>query len=224
MPFNIGCGAQADIDTNPPTLVACSVGSAGTINDLTVSLEIDDPAGFPYVSDLEIILINDSTGISVVLYTGSQAATPEAYMDATFDDAAAAAAPISGDVVGTYLPVTLPPSLVQPGTRASRVVVRISWAEVPRSPPLLTPSPTSSSISPPQMRSGASTADPTISRTISSAGTTPLSSSSATIVRARLSSQPTAWVRWPRSGTAFPLCSDSSSRRTRKHRSRFVRS
>lgn len=105
VPFSIGCGAQANIDTSSPTLVACSVGSLGTISDLTVSLEINDPGGFPFVSDLEIILINDSTGISVVLYTGSQAATPEAYMDATFDDAAAALAPTSGDVVGTYQPV-----------------------------------------------------------------------------------------------------------------------
>ncbi len=77
VPFNIGCGAQANIDTNPPTLVACSVGSLGTISDLTVSLEIDDPGGFPYVSDLEIILINDSTGISVVLYTGSRRRLPK---------------------------------------------------------------------------------------------------------------------------------------------------
>ena len=106
VPFNVACGGQADIDTNPATLIGCTVGTLGTINDLTVSLEIDDPTGFPYVSDLEIILINDSTGIFVVLYTGSQAAAPEAYMDATFDDAAAALAPTSGDVVGTYLPVS----------------------------------------------------------------------------------------------------------------------
>ena len=65
VPFNVACGGQADVDTNPATLVGCTVGTLGTINDLTVSLEIDDPAGFPYVSDLEIILINDATGISV---------------------------------------------------------------------------------------------------------------------------------------------------------------
>jgi len=105
VPFDIGCGGQVDIDTDPPTLAACSVGSLGAINDLTVSLEIDDPAGFAYVSDLEIILTNDSTGISVVLYLGGQTATPEAYMDATFDDAAAALAPTSGNVIGSYLPV-----------------------------------------------------------------------------------------------------------------------
>jgi hypothetical protein len=105
VPFDIDCGGQVDIDTNPPTLVACSAGAVGAITDLTVLLEIDDPAGFPYVSDLEIILIDDSTGISVVLYSGSQAAAPEAYMNATFDDAAAALAPTSGDVIGSYLPV-----------------------------------------------------------------------------------------------------------------------
>lgn len=105
VPFDIDCGGQADIDTNPATLVACSAGPVGAITDLTVVLEIDDPAGFPYVSDLEIILIDDSTGISVVLYTGAQPGTPEAFMDATFDDAAAALAPTSGNVIGTYLPV-----------------------------------------------------------------------------------------------------------------------
>ena len=105
VPFNIGCGAQANIDTNPPTLVACSVGSLGTISDLTVSLVIDDPAGGPYVSDLEITLTDDSSGISVILYSGSLAVSPEASMNATFDDAAAALAPTSGDVIGIFLPV-----------------------------------------------------------------------------------------------------------------------
>ena len=105
VPFDVGCGGQVDIDTNPPTLVTCTLGAVGPINDLTVSLEIDDPAGFPYVSDLEIILTDDSTGVSVVLYTGSQGAFPTAYMDATFDDAAAGPAPTSGNVIGTYLPV-----------------------------------------------------------------------------------------------------------------------
>jgi len=105
VPFNIACGGQANIDTDPPTLVTCSVGSLGTINDLTVSLEIDDPAGFPFVSDLEITLTNDSTAISVVLYIGDQVVSPEAYMNATFDDAAGSLAPTTGDVVGTFLPV-----------------------------------------------------------------------------------------------------------------------
>ena len=105
VPFNVACGGQADIDTNPATVVGCTVGSLGTITDLTVSLEIDDPAGFPYVSDLEIILTNVSAAISVVLYTGSQGAAPEAYMDATFDDTAGAPAPTSGNVIGTFQPV-----------------------------------------------------------------------------------------------------------------------
>ena len=105
LPFNTACGGQNDIDTAVPTLVTCSVATVGLISDLTVYLEIDDPVGVPYVSDLEIILTDDSTGISVVLYTGALVAFPSAYMDATFDDAAAALAPTSGNVVGTYLPV-----------------------------------------------------------------------------------------------------------------------
>lgn len=105
VPFDIDCGGQADIDTNPSTLVACIAGPVGPITELTVVLEIDDPAGTPYVSDLEIILIDDSTGTSAVLYTGAQVWNPDSYMDATFDDTAAAPAPTSGDVVGTYLPV-----------------------------------------------------------------------------------------------------------------------
>lgn len=105
VPFDIDCGGQADIDTDPATLVVCSAGPVGAITDLTVVLEIDDPGGFPYVSDLEIILTDDSTGISVVLYTGAEVWNPESYMDATFDDTAGALAPTSGDVVGTFLPV-----------------------------------------------------------------------------------------------------------------------
>lgn len=105
VPFDIDCGGQADIDTNPATLAVCSAGPVGAINDLTVVLVIDDPGGTPYVSDLEIILIDDSTGISAILYTGAQVWNPDSYMDATFDDTAGAPAPTSGDVIGTYLPV-----------------------------------------------------------------------------------------------------------------------
>ncbi len=105
VPFDIDCGGQADIDTDPATLVVCTAVLAGAINDLTVVLEIDDPAGTPYVSDLEIILTDDSTGTSAVLYTGGEVWLPDSYMDATFDDTAGAPAPTSGDVVGTFLPV-----------------------------------------------------------------------------------------------------------------------
>jgi hypothetical protein len=105
VPFDIDCGGWADVDTSSPTLVGCTAGPVGAITDLTVFLEIDDPDGTPYASDLEIILMDDSAGTSVVLYSGSPAFSPDAYMNATFDDAAAVLAPTSGDVIGTYLPV-----------------------------------------------------------------------------------------------------------------------
>jgi hypothetical protein len=68
-------------------------------------IEIDDPGAAPYVSDLELILSDDSTGDSVILYTGAQPVTPETRMVATFDDAAGSLAPTSNHVLGTFLPV-----------------------------------------------------------------------------------------------------------------------
>jgi hypothetical protein len=86
--FDQDCGGQTDVDTATATLVGCTISQVGTITDLTVVIEIDDPGGAPYVSDLELILSDDSTGDSVILYTGAQPVTPETRMVATFDDAA----------------------------------------------------------------------------------------------------------------------------------------
>jgi hypothetical protein len=103
--FDQDCGGQTDVDTATATLVGCTISQAGTITDLTVVIEIDDPGAAPYVSDLELILSDDSTGDSVILYTGAQPVTPEARMVATFDDAAGSLAPTSNNVLGTFLPV-----------------------------------------------------------------------------------------------------------------------
>ena len=133
VPFDIDCGGQADIDTAAPTLVVCGVGVLGEISDLTVALEIDDPGGFPYVADLEITLTDDSTGISVVLYSGSLVAAPQAYMDATFDDSAAALAPTVTNAIPSGWPSGSPARLSSKPRLGSNP---IPWGQPPsESPP-----------------------------------------------------------------------------------------
>ena len=39
IPFNANCGGQANVDTDPPTLVTCTLVDVGPINDLIGELE-----------------------------------------------------------------------------------------------------------------------------------------------------------------------------------------
>ncbi len=102
-PFDINCGGATNVDTNPATIVTCSVGEIGTITDLNVVLNIDEATANAYATDLQINLVHLATATSVAVYVGSEVINPQSVMDATFDDAAASAPPGSGDIIGTFL-------------------------------------------------------------------------------------------------------------------------
>lgn len=104
-PFDISCGGASDVDTDPATIVLCTSGTAGTITDLNVVLNIDDlSATDAYATDLQISLIHVATSTSAVIYLGPELFAPTSMMDATFDDSAAGAPPGSGNIVGIFLP------------------------------------------------------------------------------------------------------------------------
>ena len=102
--FSVNCGGATNVDTNPMTALGCSVGAAGILVDLNVALEINDLAANPYATDLQIILTHVASATSVAIYLGPGVFGPVSMMDAMFDDAAAATAPGSGNIIGTFLP------------------------------------------------------------------------------------------------------------------------
>lgn len=91
------CPTANNVDTDPATVVDCTVDVSGNIHDLDVSLAIE---GGGWIDDLEIILSHN--GVSVGLYESS--ADNGGVMDAVFDDAAAGPPPASGNVIGTFQP------------------------------------------------------------------------------------------------------------------------
>jgi hypothetical protein len=101
-PFDVDCGGAANVDTNPATVVACNVVVTGAISDLNVFLNIDDATNNPYATDLQISLVHVLSGTTVNVYIGSEVVNPTSVMNATFDDAASAAPPGSGDIIGTF--------------------------------------------------------------------------------------------------------------------------
>jgi len=103
--FMANCGGANDIDTPTVTAIGCNVVETGLIADLNVALEIDDLAGNPYATDLQLTLTHVASGTTVSLYVGTAAFAPTSRMDAIFDDSAGGPPPASGDILGAVLPV-----------------------------------------------------------------------------------------------------------------------
>ena len=103
--FDIDCGGQDDVDTDPAMIVACNVGTVGFIDDLNIDLHIENLSGGEYATDLQITLIHISTGTSAVIYAGPEVLGPNSFMNASFDDSAEALpSALTGDVIGIFLP------------------------------------------------------------------------------------------------------------------------
>lgn len=103
------CPSADDVDTDPATVVSCTVGDTGTITDLLVLLEVrntdDDPENddfASYVDNLTIDLTHD--GMTVTLFDGDDD-NAEAVMNALYGDGFDGPAPDSGTVIGNFLPV-----------------------------------------------------------------------------------------------------------------------
>jgi hypothetical protein len=70
--FDIDCGGQNDVDTDPATIVGCNVATVGFIEDLNIDLHFENLSGGEYATDLQITLIHISTGTSAVIYAGPE--------------------------------------------------------------------------------------------------------------------------------------------------------
>jgi hypothetical protein len=103
--FDIDCGGQDDVDTDPAMIVGCNVATVGLIDDLNVDLHFESFSGGEYATDLQITLIHLSTGTSAVIYTGPEVLGPNSIMNASFDDSAQTLpSMLIGDIIGVFLP------------------------------------------------------------------------------------------------------------------------
>lgn len=91
------CPLDITSDGTPTVTSTINVGASGALNDINVFISI----AHTFSADLDIFLTHDDTGTTVELATDNGGGFDDAYLDTTFDDAAAvniadAATPFAG--------------------------------------------------------------------------------------------------------------------------------
>jgi subtilisin-like proprotein convertase family protein len=93
--FNIAGPPANDIDTDPATSIFLNVAETGIITDLDLNINIDAN----YADDVDIFLVHNGITVHVYDAIGDNSGS---YINATFDDEAAATYPVNNTVDGTF--------------------------------------------------------------------------------------------------------------------------